>query len=83
MTELLNTPIDVQLRSDGAPSALRLPRRGWHDIARITNRWLVETDWWRDPVLREYHRVLTGDGECYEVFCDLLDHTWYISRRYD
>jgi len=83
MTELLNTPIEVRTRDDGAPTALRIPQRGWRDVERTTNRWLVEADWWRDPVFREYRRVLTSDGECYDLFRDLLDNRWYIGRRYD
>jgi hypothetical protein len=83
MTELLNLRVGVRTRNDGAPCAVRIPGRGWRSIDRITNHWLVEADWWRDPVLRAYHRVLTDDGECYDLYRDLLDDGWYLCRRYD
>jgi hypothetical protein len=82
MTELLDIPTEVRLSDDGRIEALRLPE-GWRVVARTTSRWLVETDWWREPVRREYRRCTTRAGECVEVFRDLDTGAWRLGRRYD
>lgn len=82
MTELLDLATEVRLSSDGRIEALRLPE-GWRMVARTTSRWLVETDWWRQPVHREYRRCTTRTGECVEVYRDLDTGEWRLGRRYD
>jgi hypothetical protein len=82
VTELLGEPVAVRLGADGALRAVRTPS-GWREVGRTTNRWLVETDWWRRAVRRDYRRCLTRDGECLEVYRDLEEDRWWLARRYD
>jgi hypothetical protein len=82
MTELLDEPIEVRLAADGRIEALRLPE-GWRVVVRTANRWLVDTDWWRRPIRRDYRRCLTRSDECVEVYRDLDSGAWHLSRRYD
>jgi hypothetical protein len=82
MTELLAEPIEVQLAPDGRIQALCLPE-GWRPVARTPGHWRVETDWWREPVERDYRRCITRTGECVEVYLDLRTGTWHLARRYD
>jgi len=82
VTELLDLPTEVRLSGDGRIEALRLPE-GWRVVTRTTSRWVVETDWWREPVRREYQRCITRAGECVEVFRDLDTGAWRLGRRYD
>lgn len=57
------------------------PRR----IARVCNRWRVHTRWWepRQPVWREYLKVVTGDGLLCLLYRDLLAGGWFFARLYD
>ena len=84
MTELLEGAVDV--RGEGTnpatPTALRT-EAGWRRVERVATRWVVETDWWRRPVRREYLRCLLAGGECCEVYRDLEGSGWFWSRRYD
>lgn len=82
MTELLCRPVAVRRDAEGEVRAVHLGDR-WRSVVRTTCRWLVDTDWWRDPVRREYRRCLTGDGECLELSRDLDTGTWTLVRRYD
>ncbi|GAC1338671.1 MAG: hypothetical protein NVSMB29_04820 [Candidatus Dormibacteria bacterium] len=82
MTELFERAIEVRLGPSGELQSVRTPA-GWRTVARVVNRWLVETDWWREIVMRDYRRVLTGDGQCLELYRDLGDGSWHLSRRYD
>ncbi len=82
MTELYELPVEVRLGGEGRIEAVRLPE-GWRLVDRTTARWLVETDWWREPVSRDYRRCLLRAGECVEVFRDMRSGAWYLARRYD
>jgi hypothetical protein len=82
VTELLCEPVEVRTDVDGTPLAVHTGGR-WRAVERITNRWLVDTDWWRSPVRRDYRRCLTRDGECLELYRDLESGAWVLSRRYD
>ena len=82
MTELLDLTCEVRQSGDGRIQAIRLPE-GWRVLDRVTNRWVVETDWWRQPVRREYLRCTTRTGECVEVYRDLDTGVWRLARRYD
>ncbi|HZB98058.1 MAG TPA: hypothetical protein VE219_05615 [Candidatus Sulfotelmatobacter sp.] len=87
MTELLDEGLEVQLSDAGLPSTIRMPKSwrspGRRKVRTVTSTWLVETDWWRDPVRRRYVRCLLGERECVEVYCDLLRGEWRLVRRYD
>ena len=83
MTELLDGRVEV--RGDAtAPTALRT-ESGWRRVERVAARWVVDTDWWRRPLRREYLRCLLSGGECCEIYRDLDGGAaeWSWSRRYD
>lgn len=83
MTELLSGAVEVRTDEAGSPRAVRIAT-GWREVCRVTNRWLVETDWWRVPaVRRHYHRCLLAGGECLEIHHDLDTGEWFLARRYD
>ena len=82
MTELLCRPAAVRAGPDGTPVAIRTGA-GWRSVVATTNRWMVETDWWRAPLRREYRRCITGEGECLDLYRDLETGEWWLVRRYD
>lgn len=82
MTELYDLPIEVRLAREGKVEAVRLPG-GWRLVTRHLNRWLVEVDWWRRPVRRDYRRCRLSDGDCVELYRDLDTDAWHLARRYD
>jgi len=80
MTELLDDTAEVRQEPDGSLS-LRTPA-GWQQL-EVVNSWRVETDWWRIPARRDYVRCLLTNGSCVELYRDLSDGSWHLSRRYD
>jgi hypothetical protein len=82
VTELLCVEVAVRTTADGSLTAVRTPA-GWRAVTRTTNRWLVETDWWRAPIRRDYRRCLLAEGDCIELYVDLETGRWWLSRRYD
>ena len=86
---------DVRVAADGSPTAV-LTSVGWREVVCTVNRWVVEIDWWRVPVRREYRRCLVAGGECLELCRELRPGGgrgseapaggpggWTVVRRYD
>lgn len=83
MTELLAGAVEVRRDTAGALLAVRIPPAGWQAVGRTVNRWVVETDWWRRKVRRDYRRCLLTGGDCVELCGDLDSGAWSVVRRYD
>jgi hypothetical protein len=88
VTELLEGALEVRGGDPFTPAALRTDA-GWRRVERVVTRWVVETDWWRRPLHREYLRCLLSGGECCEIYRERSDPdvsaapAWSWSRRYD
>ena len=64
MTRLLSPPaeVEVTLNLDGTP---RFISGAWSGPVDPIARWKVETEWWKQPVVREYWKALLNS----EVLC--------------
>ena len=82
MTRLCDPPLEVGvgLTSEGAPGEISGALRG--SLAPVA-RWMVELDWWRNPVAREYWKVVLQDRLLIEIFHDLDQDAWFLERIYD
>lgn len=54
-----------------------------HIITQITRRWRVKSDWWDEPIWRDYFKLTTNTGLLLIIFHDLLSEQWYLQRLYD
>jgi hypothetical protein len=82
MTRLLSPPavVEVTLSADGTPSFIDGELSGSIDpIAR----WKVETEWWNQPVIREYWKALLNNTLLCELYHDLGSDEWFVERIYD
>jgi len=82
MTRLLSPPaaVEVTLTDDGTPSFISGAFSGSIDpIAR----WKVETEWWKQPVIREYWKALLNNNLLCELYHDLSRDEWFVERIYD
>ena len=83
MTRLLREHplIDVELDADGRARRhpLERPARG---RSRSAIRWRVEEAWWREPIARDYFKVV-GERWLALVYLDRVDGTWHLERLYD
>jgi len=83
----------TRLWPDGDAIAVNLDGRGlpdcltWrgqdHGIQKVANRWLVDEEWWKKRIWREYFKVITYSGLLMLVYHDLLTGQWYLQRLYD
>ncbi len=70
-------PLTVTSTSTGVPHALTINQQQ-HEVARIQDTWIIEDEWWRDPINRQYYSLLLTDGTRRTVFHDRLADTWYL-----
>ncbi len=66
-------------RGDG----VRISWGGHFGPVRPVLGWIVDVDWWSQPVSREYWRVLLGEQLMCEIYRDQADGAWYLERVYD
>ena len=82
MTRLLHAhpAIDAELDASGALVAIRWAGR--REPVEVCNRWRIEEAWWRDPIARDYFKVV---GPCWLalVYFDRIAGTWHLERLYD
>ena len=82
MTRLLrgHPSIDVELDPAGAIVAMRWAGR--REPVEVCNRWRVDEAWWREPIARDYFKVV-GSRWLALVYFDRGAHTWHLERLYD
>ena len=82
MTRLLreHPSIEVEVDAAGVLSAIRWAGR--REPVEVCNRWRIEEQWWREPIAREYFKVV-GRSWLALVYLDRMDGTWHLERVYD
>jgi len=48
----------------------------------VCNRWRVDEAWWREPIARDYFKVV-GARWLALVYLDRVDGSWHLERLYD
>jgi KaiC/GvpD/RAD55 family RecA-like ATPase len=46
-------------------------------VAAVRDRWLVEEEWWREPIERAYWAVELADGGVRTFYTDTISGAWY------
>jgi hypothetical protein len=55
---------------------------GRREPVEVCNQWRVEESWWRDPIARDYYK-LVGQHWLALIYRDRLAGTWHLERLYD
>jgi hypothetical protein len=82
MTRLMreHPAIDVELDLVGRLVAIRWAGR--REAVEVCNRWRVDEAWWRQPIARDYFKVV-GPHWLALVYLDRVDGSWHLERVYD
>ena len=72
--------IDVELDDGGRLVAIRW--NGQREPVEVCNRWRVAESWWREPIERDYCKVV-GSRWLALVYHDLVAGSWHLERLYD
>jgi hypothetical protein len=81
MTRLLRAhpEISVEPAADGN---LVVAWNGRRERVEVCNRWRVEESWWREPIARDYYKVV-GERWLALIYFDRAAGSWHLERLYD
>ncbi len=74
--------VQVETDTSGTPQRLRMDGVTSGEVG-ICNHWRVDDDWWREPVARDYFKLVTRDGLLCTIFLDEIRGTWHLERIFD
>ena len=79
MTKLYFEPITVEC--DGDRPRTFIWRRKAHPVTAVLKRWIVQVDWWRQEISRQYYKVECENLGTYEIYRERGG--WFLERLYD
>ena len=82
MTRLLreHPPLRVEVSDEGRLVAITWGER--REPVEVCNSWRVEESWWREPIARDYFKVV-GQRWLALVYYDRIAGSWHLERLYD
>lgn len=73
----LNEPRPVQIDArDETPIAL-IERGARHRVVQIQDTWIIQDEWWRQEIFRQYYELLLDNDTRRTVFHDRIAGRWY------
>ena len=82
MTRLLREHPAIDAELDPAGRLVAISWNGRREPVEVCNRWRVEEAWWREPIVRDYFKVVGGSWLAL-VYLDRTAGTWHLERLYD
>ena len=84
MVRILEKPEELRVRVNVQGVPLTLVRDGEKQrITKVYEQWRVAEEWWGKEILRSYFRVKTNKGLVYDIYRDMFNDCWYLSKVYD
>ncbi len=74
----LNAPLPITVATERHRPASLVINRRTHLVERIQDTWIIEDEWWRQPIRRQYFALLLDDGTRRTVFHDRVADAWYL-----
>ena len=82
MTRLMREHPAIDVEMDPAGDLVAFRWNGRRERVEVCNRWRVAESWWREPIERDYFKVV-GERWLALVYLDRVDGTWHLERLYD
>ena len=80
MTRLLRAHPEISVEIDDGN--LLMAWNGRRERVEVCNRWRVEESWWREPITRDYYKVV-GERWLALIYFDRGAGSWHLERLYD
>ena len=80
MTRLLRAHPEIDVQFDDGQLVIAWANR--REPVEVCNRWRVEESWWREPIDRDYFKVV-GARWLALIYFDRVAGTWHLERLYD
>ncbi len=82
MTRLLREHPEIEVEHDPAGRIVAIHWNGRREPVEACNRWRVDEAWWREPIARDYVKVV-GPHWLALVYLDRTTGRWHLERIYD
>ena len=82
MTRLLREHPAIGVEQDVEGRLVAIRWNGRREPVEVCNRWRVEEAWWREPIARDYFKVVGGSWLAL-VYLDRITGSWHLERLYD
>jgi hypothetical protein len=82
VTRLLREHPEIRPEIDGSGRLIAIHWNGRREAVEVCNRWRIDEAWWRDPISRDYFKVV-GSRWLALVYLDRTTGTWHLERIYD
>jgi len=81
---ILEKPEELRVRVNIQGVPLTLVRDGEKQrVTKVYEQWRVAEEWWGKEILKNYFRVKTSRDVVYDIYRDMLNDCWYLSKVYD
>lgn len=74
----LNEPLAITVTAEQHHPRSIVLNRQRHQVERIQDTWILEDEWWRQPIARQYFALLLDDGTRRTVYHDRVADTWFL-----
>lgn len=73
----LNEPRPIQVLTELDLPVAILRADGRDPVKKVQDTWIVQDEWWRQEIDRQYYNLLLRNGTIRTVYHDRLTDTWY------
>ncbi len=73
----LNQPRQIDVVVENHRPSIIVDSRRRHRIERVQDTWIIDDEWWRDPISRQYFQVVLEDGGVRTIFHDRVADSWF------
>ena len=82
MTRLLHAHPAIEPELDAGGTLVAIRWAGRREPVEVCNRWRVVENWWREPIARDYFKVV-GTRWLALIYYDRVSRSWHLERLYD
>ena len=73
----LNEPQPITVASHGDRPVAIIENETRHNIVQIQDTWIIQDEWWRQEMHRQYYCLLLENGTLHTVYHDRIAGTWF------
>jgi hypothetical protein len=73
----LNEPRPIKVLIERELPVAILREEGREPVEKVQDTWIVQDEWWRQEINRQYYNLLLRNGTLRTVYHDRIADTWY------
>lgn len=73
----LNEPRPITMLTRGDRPIAIIDKETRHTVVQVQDTWVIQDEWWRQEMHRQYYCLLLDNGTLHTVYHDRIADTWY------